>query len=290
MTMDEALEDDEREEAGPDQAATSSKSPLEKWDDWDQPERRTPADIPTLHLDGFDGPMDLLLDLAERQRIDLGQMSILTLAEQFTAALEALGGRVPIERRADWVVLATRLVLLRTRLLFPASPEAAADAEREAQAEIQRIEEMQVMRAAAAWLQAQPQLGQNVFTRPPPDETREVAYVALMEACLVVLRGKPATETFAPPPVYRQVIPDLWRIGDALERIQKMLPDFPEGAPMVAFFPAVPDTDANWTLKARAAVASTFVAGLELARQEVIEIDQSALFQNVCFKVLSHPD
>ncbi len=288
--MDEALEDDEREEAGPDQAATSSKSPLEKWDDWDQPERRTPADIPTLHLDGFDGPMDLLLDLAERQRIDLGQMSILTLAEQFTAALEALGGRVPIERRADWVVLATRLVLLRTRLLFPASPEAAADAEREAQAEIQRIEEMQVMRAAAAWLQAQPQLGQNVFTRPPPDETREVAYVALMEACLVVLRGKPATETFAPPPVYRQVIPDLWRIGDALERIQKMLPDFPEGAPMVAFFPAVPDTDANWTLKARAAVASTFVAGLELARQEVIEIDQSALFQNVCFKVLSHPD
>ncbi len=285
--MAEALEDDEREEAGPDQAATSSKSPLEKWDDWDQPERRTPADIPTLHLDGFDGPMDLLLDLAERQRIDLGQMSILTLAEQFTAALEALGGRVPIERRADWVVLATRLVLLRTRLLFPASPEAAADAEREAQAEIQRIEEMQVMRAAAAWLQAQPQLGQNVFTRPPPDETREVAYVALMEACLVVLRGKPATETFAPPPVYRQVIPDLWRIGDALERIQKMLPDFPEGAPMVAFFPAVPDTDANWTLKARAAVASTFVAGLELARQEVIEIDQSALFQDVCFKVLS---
>jgi segregation and condensation protein A len=234
--------------------------------------------------------MDLLLDLAERQRINLGQMSILALAEQFAAALEALGGRVPIERRADWVVLATRLVLLRTRLLFPASPEAAADAEREAQAEIERIEEMQVMRAAAAWLQAQPQLGHDVFTRPPPDETREVGYVSLMEACLVLLRGKPATEAFAPAPVYRQVVPDLWRIGDAMERIQKMLPDFPEGAPMVAFFPAVPDTDANWTLKARAAVASTFVAGLELARQEVIEIDQSALFQDVCFKVLSHPD
>ncbi len=288
--MAKVLEDEERAEAGPGQAVVSAESPPENWDAWDQPERRPPADIPTLHLDGFDGPMDLLLDLAERQRINLGQMSILALAEQFAAALEALGGRVPIERRADWVVLATRLVLLRTRLLFPASPEAAADAEREAQAEIERIEEMQVMRAAAAWLQAQPQLGHDVFTRPPPDETREVGYVSLMEACLVLLRGKPATEAFAPAPVYRQVVPDLWRIGDAMERIQKMLPDFPEGAPMVAFFPAVPDTDANWTLKARAAVASTFVAGLELARQEVIEIDQSALFQNVCFKVLSHPD
>jgi segregation and condensation protein A len=275
------MEEEERAEAGPDQAAASSKSPLEKWDDWDQPERRPPADIPTLHLDGFDGPMDLLLDLAERQRIDLGQLSILALAEQFAAALETLGGRVPIERRADWVVLATRLVLLRTRLLFPASPEAAADAEREAQAEIQRIEEMQVMRAAAAWLQAQPQLGQDVFTRAPPDETRDVGYVALMEACLVLLRGKPATETFAPPPVYRQVVPDLWRIGDALERIQKMLPDFPDGVPMVVFLPHIFEPGANRILKKRAAVASTFAAALELAKQEFLVLDQSAQFEPI---------
>jgi len=283
MMVAEALEDDEREEASPDQAATSSKSPLEKWDDWDQPERRPPADIPTLHLDGFDGPMDLLLDLAERQRIDLGQMSILTLAEQFTAALEALGGRVPIERRADWMVLATRLVLLRTRLLFPASREAAADAEREAKAEIQRIEEMQFTRAAVAWLQRRPQLGWDVFARPAPEETRDVGYVALMEACLVLLRGKPATATFAPPPVYRQMIPDLWRIGDAMERIQKMLPDFPEGAEMGVFMPWIAVDDPNKTLKSRAALASTFVAGLELARQEILQLGQQESFGAVGF-------
>jgi segregation and condensation protein A len=227
--------------------------------------------------------MDLLLDLAERQRVDLGQMSILALAEQFVAALEGLGGRVPIERRADWLVLATRLVLLRTRLLFPASPEAAADAEREAQAEIQRIEEMQVTRAAVAWLQRRPQLGWDVFTRPPPDETREVGYVALMEACLVVLRGKPATETFAPPPVYRQVIPDLWRISDAIERIQQMLPHYPDGAAMTAFMPGIPAEDTNRTLKARAAMASTFVAGLELAKQEVLGLDQPAVFEPITY-------
>ncbi len=281
--MAEVLEEEERTGAGPDQAAVSSKSLPENWDDWEQPERRRPADIPTLHLDGFDGPMDLLLDLAERQRIDLGQMSILALAEQFAAALEALGGRVPIERRADWVVLATRLVLLRTRLLFPASPEAAADAEREAQAEIQRIEEMQVMRAAVAWLQARPQLGEDLFARQPPDEAREVGYVSLMEACLVLLRGRPATEAFAPPPVYRQVIPDLWRISDAMERIQKMLPDFPEGAEMGAFMPAISDEDPSRRLRYRAAVASTFVAGLELAKQGVLGLDQDDIFEDVTF-------
>ncbi len=281
--MAKVLEDEEHAEAGPEQAPISRQTPSESWDDWDQPEQRRPADIPTLHLDGFDGPMDLLLDLAERQRIDLGQMSIMALAEQFAAALEALGGRVPIERRADWVVLATRLVLLRTRLLFPANPEAAADAEREARAEIQRIEEMQVMRAAVAWLHTRPQLGQDLFTRPLPDETREVGYVALMEACLVLLRGKPATEAFAPPPVYRQVIPDLWRISDAIERIQRMLPDFPEGAAMGAFLPGVGDEDANKSLKARAAVASTFVAGLELAKQEVLGLDQRELFGTIGF-------
>ncbi len=281
--MAEVLEEEERAKAGPDQAPASPQPPPESWDDWDQPGRRSPAEIPTLHLDGFDGPMDLLLDLAERQRVDLGQMSILALAEQFVAALEGLGGRVPIERRADWLVLATRLVLLRTRLLFPASPEAAADAEREAQAEIQRIEEMQVTRAAVAWLQRRPQLGWDVFTRPPPDETREVGYVALMEACLVVLRGKPATETFAPPPVYRQVIPDLWRISDAIERIQQLLPHYPDGATMTAFMPGIPVEDTNRTLKARAAMASTFVAGLELAKQEVLGLDQPVVFEPITY-------
>jgi segregation and condensation protein A len=122
-----------------------------------------------------------------------------------------------------------------------------------------------------------------VFTRPPPDETREVGYVSLMEACLVLLRGKPATKAFAPPPVYCQVIPDLWRIGDAIERIQKMLPDFPEGAAMGAFMPEVPAEDSNLILKARAAVASTFVAGLELAKRQVLGLEQATVFDEVRF-------
>jgi hypothetical protein len=117
------------------------------------------AGTPMLHLDGFDGLMDLLLDLVERQRIDLGRMSILGLVEQFLAASDQMRDRVPIERRADWLVMATRLVLLRSRLLFPESPEAASAAEQEAATELRRLDELVAMRAAAAWLGAQPILG-----------------------------------------------------------------------------------------------------------------------------------
>jgi hypothetical protein len=121
------------------------------WEDWERPlwTQKTPA-VPILPLDGFDGPMDLLLDLAERQRIDFGRMSILALAEQFVVALARLAVRVPIERRADWLVMATRLVLLRSRLLFPASPASVEAAERDAATELRRIGDLAEVRAAAA--------------------------------------------------------------------------------------------------------------------------------------------
>ena len=96
------------------------------WDDWDVPPR-VPA-APVLHLEGFDGPIDLLLELAERQRLDLGRISLVALVDQFVAGCAQLAPHVMIERRADWLVMATRLVLLRSRLLFPATPEAAAEA------------------------------------------------------------------------------------------------------------------------------------------------------------------
>jgi segregation and condensation protein A len=246
---------------------------------WDDAERISllPA-IPTLHLDGFDGPMDLLLELAERQRIDLGKMSILALAEQFAAAMLELVGKVPIERRADWLVLATRLVVLRTRLLFPESSEAAADAAREAEKELDRLDELARMRAAASWLQRRPQLGIDVFSRTPEEPARESGYVALMEACLVLLRGRPGSETFEAPENLTVSIPDLWRIPEAIERIRALLPHLPKVVPLQAFLPAVPADDPNRVLKTRAAIASTFAAGLELAREQFLSLQQDQDF------------
>ncbi|MFL5255711.1 MAG: segregation/condensation protein A [Rhodopila sp.] len=120
---------------------------------------------PDLHLDGFDGPLDLLLDLVERERIDLSRISVRAMAEQFVAAMAQFEKLVSLERRAGWVVLATRLVELRARLLFPATPEAAETALRDAERELARLRELRLIKAVTAWLEARPQWGQDVFTR-----------------------------------------------------------------------------------------------------------------------------
>jgi segregation and condensation protein A len=254
------------------------------WDDWEVPPRVPGA--PELHLDGFDGPIDLLLDLAERQRIDLGRVSVADLAEQFVAALARLSSHVPIERRADWVVMASRLVLLRSRLLFPASPEEAAKAERDAAAELRRLEAMAVLRAAGAWLQTRKQLGIDVFGRPQPVPPREAGYVALMEACLAVLRGREGRADAAP--VYRPVIPAVWRVPDALARVRALLAAHPAGGTLGRFLPPLGPDDPDHLLKSRAAVASTLVAGLELARDGAAHLEQAEAFGPIHMTAVEH--
>jgi segregation and condensation protein A len=248
------------------------------WDDWDTPPLVPSA--PVLHLDGFDGPIDLLLDLAERQRLDLGRISLADLVDQFVAASAQLAAHVSIERRADWLVMATRLVLLCSRLLFPDTPEAGEEAERDAAREIARLDELRVIRAAASWLQARKQLGRDVFARAPPGPDPQVAsYMALMEACLTVLRGRDALP--AETPVYRPAIADLFRIPQALIRMRARVAVMREPRPLEAFLPEVPAEKRGEPVVVRSAVASTFVAALELCRGAVVGLDQGEDFGTI---------
>ena len=255
---------------------TAPVAEAEVADEWDAPPR-VPA-VPELHLDGFDGPMDLLLGLAERQRIDLGRLSMLDLVEQFVAAMDGLRGQVAPERQAEWLVLAARLVLLRSRLMLPGTVVEARNAEQDAAAEEQRLVERLRMRAAAAWLEARPQLGQEVFSRPTPGrQGRSETTMALLEACLVVLRGPSRPEAV---PVYRPAVVRLWRVEQALARIRQMLAEDPQGGELARFLPAV-GQGADRLRQVRGAVASTFVACLELARQGEIEAKQEETFDPV---------
>ena len=166
--------------------------------------------------------MDLLLDLAERQRIDLGQIFILQLAEQFLAEMERLQRHVTLERRADWLVIASRLLLLRSRLLFPLSPEAEAEAAQDAAREAGRFDQLMFVRAAAAWLESRSQLGRNVFVRPHGPSPRMASYMALIEACLFVLRGREG-QPGAEEAVYRPAPPMLFRVDEAMARIRALM-------------------------------------------------------------------
>ncbi|MHA8049409.1 ScpA family protein, partial [Roseomonas mucosa] len=128
-----------------------------------------PGGPPVLSLEGFEGPLDFLLEMVRQQKLHLGQLSIVPLAEQFVAALEASRGQVPLERQADWLVMASELVRLKAQALLPPVPEVAGEAPGEAGEEaarqLRRWEEQAAIRAAAAWLAARPQRGIDVLGR-----------------------------------------------------------------------------------------------------------------------------
>ena len=113
-----------------------------------------PGGPPLLSLEGFEGPLDFLLEMVRQQKLRLGQLSIVPLAEQFVAALEASRGQVPLERQADWLVMASELVRLKAQALLPPVPEVAGEAPGEAGEEaarqLRRWEEQAAIRAAAA--------------------------------------------------------------------------------------------------------------------------------------------
>ena len=250
------------------------------WDDWDSPPRV--PDSPELHLDGFEGALDLLLDLAERERIDLSRISVLDMAEQFLAAMARYERHVKLERRADWLVAASRLLLLRSRLLLTNTPDAARAAQDEAEKELARLQALQFVRAAAAWLEARPQLGRDVFTAPRRERDPRVAsYMRLMEACLSVLEREEADGQRAAEEVYRPPIPALFGVPDALVRIRRRLAELAGPTPLTRFLPELPEAGLDWALMARSAVSSTLVATLELARTNELTLSKGTAFEEV---------
>jgi segregation and condensation protein A len=253
------------------------------WDDWETPPR-VPT-TPELHLDGFDGPLELLLDLAERERIDLSRISVSDMVDQFVAAMARYESRVPLERRADWLNLAARLLVLRSRLLLPKSPEAEKAVLDEVERQRARWQTLQFIRAAAAWLDAGPQLGRDVFVRPPRERDPRVAsYMRLLEACLTVLEREEVREREMFDEVYAPVVRALFRIPDALARMRAMLGGLEGPMPLVSFLPRVPQAIPDRELVARSAVASTFVASLELARTEELALGNGERFEHVTAK------
>lgn len=267
-------------------AELSDPPPDALWDDWESPPRI--PNSPELHLDGFDGALDLLLDLAERERIDLSRISVVDMTDQFVAAMARYERHVKLERRAEWLVLAARLLVLHSRLLLPSTPEATKAAQAEAGRELARLQTLQFVRSAAAWFEARPQLGRDVFTAPRRERDPRVAsYMRLMEACLAVLDHEEETQQPAAEEVYRPAIPALFRIPDALARMRRRLADLKEPMLLTGFLPKLPEAVQDRDLVARSAVSSTFVAALELARSAELLLGDGERFEAVAAVALS---
>ncbi|MFC7478112.1 segregation and condensation protein A [Dankookia sp. GCM10030260] len=235
------------------------------------------AGAPALRLGAWEGPLDLLLELARAQRVDLVRISVPELAAQFVAALDTAIAcrRVPLSRLAEWTIMAAWLLVLRSRLLLPAGTAESAEAEREAADLRRRLADREAARRLADWLERRDQLGREVFARgaAEPDTIAEPAadVTELLRACLKLLEVPWRERAYRPRP------PLLWRAPEALARIRALLPGLPAGASLDELLPPAPAGEGA-ALWRRSALASTLLAGLELCRDGTLGLDQDQAF------------
>jgi segregation and condensation protein A len=225
-----------------------------------------------LTLDGWEGPLDLLLNLARVQKVDLREISILALVEQYLSYLEG-ARKLRLEIAADYLVMAAWLAYLKSCLLLPKDPEADPSPEELALRLQLRLQRLDAMRDAGARLMGRDRLGRDVFARGAPEGLRlvrksdwQVSPFDLFAAYGVVkARTQPAMHVVHD----RRVM----TLDDALERVSRLVGAHLDWTVLEAF---LPQSDDAAFLKS--ALASSFVAALELARQGRVEIAQEQAF------------
>ena len=232
-------------------------------------------------LDGFEGPMDLLLSLSRTQKLDLMKISILQLAEQYLDFVEKARS-LKIELAADYLVMAAWLAFLKSRLLLPPGLDENEPTGEELAAHLAfQLERLQAMRDAAAKLMARDQLGRDFFARGNEEKVEKIKRIKYEASLLDLIQAYARTKTkdeFRPFVMDRD---DVYTIEQALERMRGLI-GYTIGWIDISTF--LPD---GWTSSAgrvRAATASTFAATLELAKNGDLELRQSDSFEPIQFR------
>jgi segregation and condensation protein A len=226
-----------------------------------------------LQLDGFEGPLDLLLELSRAQKVDLAKISILALVEQFLAVIEG-ARKIRLELAADWLVMAAWLTWLKSRLLVPAIGE-PQDAETAADILAARLIDLQAIRAAAAWMGKRPQLGWDVFARGTPEDFTETDRTKLSMSMSGLLSAYLAARRRAGAKLqYKPKMMAYFSVQNALERLARLVGSLPDWSTLESFLP----DGLGDGLERRAALSATLVASLEMARSGVLLLRQDQNF------------
>lgn len=252
------------------------------WPDGEGPVRHEtpPGDEETFIVDvtGFEGPLDLLLELARHHKIDLSQISIVALVDQYLSFIDQARQR-RLEIAADYLVMAAWLAYLKSRLLLPRVPgeEEAPAADLAAQLSF-RLQKLQAMRDAAAQLMSRNRLGRDVFERGEPEKLvfdTKVEYadnlIDLLKAYADRRQKRSRHNTYTVKRI------KAWSIKDArqvLERLVGRMDNWDSLDAWLADYVGTPDGRAT-------VIASSFTASLELAREGVIEIRQDRAFEPI---------
>ena len=243
-------------------------------------EERRAEEALIVDVDGYEGPLDLLLTLARVQKVDLMQVSILQLAEQYLTFVEQARA-LRIELAADYLVMAAWLAFLKSRLLLPPDPEDEGPSAEDLAAHLAfQLERLNAMRDASARLMGRDRLGQTRFVRGQPEQIarkRNVTYeVGLIDLMRAYARIKTKDE-FRPYAFDRK---DVFTMEQALERLRHLIGFAGDWTSLLTFLPD------GWTgdVRGRSATAATFAATLELAKQGKLEIRQAETFAPITLR------
>ncbi len=246
----------------------------EPFDDFQALEKGVSEPTFSVDVDGFEGPLDLLLELARRQKVDLARISILALAEQYLEFIEA-ARRVRLELAADYLVMAAWLAYLKSRLLLPAPPKGEEpDAVDLAAALARRLQRLQAIRAAAEKLANRPHLDRDIFLRGAPEGV-DVVNAPKYEASLFDLLtayAKQRQKHALLRVTFRQR--EVWSLGQAREALERL-------AGIALEWTVMDDFLIDWCVSpaaARTVRASAFSASLEMVREGVIDLRQDRAF------------
>jgi segregation and condensation protein A len=237
---------------------------------------RVPADDTlTLTLDGWEGPLDLLLSLARAQKVDLHAISILALVEQYLAFLEQAKS-LKLEIAADYLVMAAWLAYLKSCLLLP-KDEAADPSPEELALRLQlRLQRLDAMREAGARLMGGDRIGRDVFARGWPEGLRLVRKSAWQASSFDLFAAYGRVKARSQPVMHVVAQRAVMTLEDAIARVAALLGQAVDWTTLEAFLPVTGDP-----VFRRSALASSFVAALELARQGRLELAQDGPFDDL---------
>lgn len=236
---------------------------------------RLAAEALIVDVDGFEGPLDLLLSLCRTQKVDLRQVSVLQLARQYLAFVDKAKA-LRIELAADYLVMAAWLAFLKSRLLLPPDPEEDDPSGEDLAAHLAfQLERLQAMRDVAAKLMARDQLGRDFFARGVTQEVKRVRKVHYTATLLDLMQGYARIRTkdeFRPYVMDRDAV---FTMEQALDRLRGLIGFAGTWTDIATYMPDGWDADpARW----RSATASTFAASLELVKEGKVEMRQSDAF------------
>lgn len=229
-------------------------------------------DVLTLELDGWEGPLDLLLSLARTQRVDLREISILQLTEQYIAFIERAKS-LKLEIAADYLVMAAWLAYLKSCLLLPKDPEVDPSPEELALRLQLRLQRLHAMREAGARLMGRDRLGRDVFARGAPEGLKLIRKAAWDATIYDLISAYGVVKARADVPMHIIQRRPVMTLDQAIERVSRMLGMAIDWTELEAFLP----TEASGHYR-RSALASSFVAVLELARQGKLSLMQEEAF------------